>query len=56
MSEEQLQNWFSDFVMRARARLANKDVEIDYCVLYEALRKTMTMKDVFTIIEQEQAA
>jgi hypothetical protein len=56
MNPEEFQNWFDDFVMRARKNLIAQGVEVDYNVMYEALRRTMTVADVLAIMEQEKAA
>ena len=57
MSKVELESWFQDFVMRTRAKLIEQSaVDIEYCALYEALRLTMTVSDIMTIMEQEKAA
>ena len=56
MNQEEFQAWFDDFVLRARENLAKKGVEVDYCQMYAALRETLTVKDIITIMEQEKKA
>jgi hypothetical protein len=56
MKPATFQAWFEDFVMRARSKLAEGGIEVEYIVMYEALRRTMTVADVLIIMEQEKAA
>jgi hypothetical protein len=56
MRTKAFQEWFEDFVKRARSNLAEGGIEVEYIVMYEALRHTMTVGDVLTIMEQEKAA
>jgi len=56
MKPAEFQAWFEDFVMRARSNLAEGGIEVEYVAMYEALRRTMTVADVLTIMEQEKAA
>jgi hypothetical protein len=42
--------------LRARTNLAEPGIEVSYEQMYEALRRTLTVADVMTIMAQDEAA